>query len=168
MGIIYIKLNFPKKPTMHTTDTIDQATLVNLIEAGAVHGANVIGQPGGWEVVVRYGRTQKALSAKRGQVRLFRKLDTLDNFLRGIGLVQYEVDARQFDPQAMKAARTNVAAAERLKNAHEAVAYRNWLEGKVSAARAGMADGSNQPIPDAEWAAERAEWEREAHGAENT
>ena len=141
---------------MHISDTIDQATLVNLIVAGAVHGASVIGQPGGWEVVVRYGHTHKALSAKRGQVRLFRKLDTLDNFLRGIGLVQYEVDARQFDPQAMKAARTNVAAAERLKNAHEAVAYRNWLEGKVSASRAGLADGSNKAITAKEWASVRA------------
>lgn len=119
---------------MRVSDTIDQATLVNLVQAGAVNGTNVIGQPGGWEVVVRYGRVEKALSAKRGQVRLFRKLDTLDNFLRGIGLAQYQVDARQFDPEVHKSIRTNEAARERLQHAHKAAAYDKWFSAEVEQA----------------------------------
>ena len=40
-----------------TANTIDHATLERLVEAGAVRGASVIGQPGGWGVVVQYGMT---------------------------------------------------------------------------------------------------------------
>ena len=149
---------------MRVSATIDQATLVNLIEAGAIHGTHVVGQSDGWEVVVKYGRIQKSLAAKRGEVRIFRKLDTLDRFLRGIGLVQYQVDARQFNQEAFKAARTNAAAAERLKNAHAAAAYRTWLEDKVNASRTGLADGSNKVLTAKEWADIRAAKRKQGAG----
>lgn len=119
---------------MLTSETIDQATLVNLVQAGAVHEANVIGQPGGWEVVVRYGKVRRALAIKRGDVRIFRKLDTLDSFLRGIGLPQYQVDSREFDVQAFKATRTNLAASQRLKRAHNAAAYDKWFSAEIDQA----------------------------------
>lgn len=116
---------------MPHTDTIDQATLEHLIEAGAVRSANIVGQPGGWEVVVQYGKTNRALAAKRGAVRLFRKFETLANYLKGMGLEQYQVDARGFDSQALKAERANAAASERLKSAHQAAAYKGWLTEQV-------------------------------------
>lgn len=40
--------------------------------------------------------------------------------------------------------------------AHLAMAYRDWLEGKIGAARSGLADGSNQAITDKAWARARA------------
>jgi hypothetical protein len=46
-------------------DTIDHTTLIHLVEAGAVCGTDVIGQPGGRGVVVKYGMTEKALAARR-------------------------------------------------------------------------------------------------------
>ena len=46
-------------------DTIDHTTLERLIEAGAVRGACIVGQPGGWSVVIQYGMTERALAAKR-------------------------------------------------------------------------------------------------------
>ena len=150
-----------------TADTIDRLTLERLVEAGAVKGASIVGQPGGWGVVIHYGLTERVLAARRGAIRNFKKFETLVDYLKSIGLAKYQVDATGYEPVAPASDRKRTDAAERMKEAHAAVAYRNWLEGKVSAARAGMADGSNQPIPDAEWAAERAEWEREAHGAEN-
>lgn len=119
---------------MLTSETIDQATLVNLVQAGAVHDTSVIAQPGGWEVVVRYGKASRALAIKKGQVRIFRKLDTLDNFLRGIGLPQYQVDSRQFDAQTLKASRTNAAASQRLKRAHGAAAYDKWFRAEIDQA----------------------------------
>jgi hypothetical protein len=127
-------LNLQKGATMLTSETIDRATLVNLIQAGAVHEASIIGQPGGWEVVVSYGKVSRALAVKEGQVRIFRKLDTLDSFLRGIGLPQYQVDGRQFDAQAFKATRTNAAASERLKRAHDAAAYDKWFSAEIDEA----------------------------------
>jgi hypothetical protein len=148
-----------------TVDTIDRTTLEHLVEAGAVKGASIVGQPGGWGVVVHYGLTERVLAARRGAIRNFKKFETLVEYLKSIGLAKYQVDATGYEPGAPASDRKRTDAAERMKDAHAAVAYRNWLEGKVSAARAGMADGSNKPIPDAEWAAERAEWEREALGA---
>ena len=51
-------------------DTIDHATLERLIEAGAVRGASIVGQHGGWGVVIQYGVTERVLAAKRGAVRV--------------------------------------------------------------------------------------------------
>ena len=139
-----------------TANTIDHATLERLVEAGAVRGASVIGQPGGWGVVVQYGMTERALAAKRGTVRIFRKFETLAGYLKDIGIVKYQVDESQYDPHALKVERTRADASQRLKDAHEAVAYRNWLEGKVGASREGLADGSNEAIAAEEWASVRA------------
>jgi hypothetical protein len=143
-------------------ETIDHATLARLVEAGAVRGANVVGQPGGWGVVVQYGMTQRALAAKRGAVRLFRHFETLANYLRDIGIVRYHVDASHFDAAAGAAERRRDDAAERMKAAHEAAAYNAWLKAKVDASLAGIEDGTNPIIPDEEWEAERAQWLREA------
>ena len=52
--------------------------------------------------------------------------------------------------------RTRADASQRMKDAHEAVAYRNWLEGKVGASREGLADGSNETTTAEEWASVRA------------
>lgn len=148
-----------------TADTIDRTTLEHLAAAGAIRGASIVGQPGGWGVVFQYGLTERVLAARRGAIRVYRKFETLVEYLKSIGIAKYQVDATGYEPGVPATDRKRTDAAERMKEAHAAVAYRNWLEGKVSAARAGVADGSNKPIPDAEWVAERAEWEREAHGA---
>lgn len=148
-----------------TADTIDRTTLEHLAKAGAIRGASIVGQPGGWGVVFQYGLTERVLAARRGAIRVYRKFETLVEYLKSIGIAKYQVDATGYEPVVPATDRKRTDAAERMKEAHAAVAYRKWLEGKVSAARAGIADGSNKPIPDEEWAAERAEWEREANGA---
>lgn len=140
----------------HTANTIDHATLALLVEAGAVSDAHIVGQPGGWGVVVRCGVTERAVAARRGAVRVFRKFETLASYLKGVGIQQYQVDAREFDPVGLKVARTRSDASQRMKAAHEALTYRDWLEGKVNAARHGLADGSNKVFTDKEWASVRA------------
>jgi hypothetical protein len=138
------------------SDTIDHATLKRLVEAGAIHGAHIVGQPGGWGVVIRYGTTERPLAAKRGAMRIFRKLDTLVPYLKDIGIARYEVDAAQFDPAASKTGRKREDTAERMKNAHEAAAYKGWLGKEVQAS----IDDPRPSVPHdqvaAEWAAERA------------
>jgi len=109
-------------PSVTTADTIDHATLERLVEAGAVRGAHVVGQPGGWGVVVQYGMTERVLAARRGTVRVFRKFETLAGYLKGIGILQYQVDARGYDPVALKVERTRSDASQRMKAAHEAAA----------------------------------------------
>lgn len=57
----------------------------------------LIGQPGGWSLLVRYGLAERALAAQRSkQVRVFRKLDTLQAYLEEIGVRRFEVDAANF------------------------------------------------------------------------
>jgi len=98
-------------------DTIEHATLARLVEARAVRGAHVVGQAGGWGVVVQYGMTERALAAKRGSVRIFRKFETLVGYLAGIGIQQFNVDARGYDPEALKIERSRADASARMKSA---------------------------------------------------
>ena len=148
-----------------STHTIDHNTLAHLVEAGAVRGADIVGQPGGWEVVIKYGMTQRVLAAKRGAVRVFKRFETLVAYLKGLGIAEYQVNAANYDQAADKARKARPDSAERLKRAHEAAAYEAWLKTKVAASLTGIGDGSNPIIPDEEWAAERAQWLCEAQAA---
>lgn len=114
------------------TDTIDHATLEKLAEAGTLRGAIVVGQLGGWGLIIQYGNTEKALAAKakRGVMRIFKKFETLVAYLKALGIHQYVVDASGFNPS--KSNRTD--ATERLKKAHQAAAYNDWLNAQVQEA----------------------------------
>ncbi len=136
----------------HTHDTIDHATLSRLVEAGAVRGASIVGHPGGWGVVIQYGMTERALAAKRGAVRIFRKFETLVAYLKGIGIACYQVDATQFDPVALKTERTRTDASERMRAAHEAHAYSEWLSKEVQ-------EAIDDPRPSISHAEVVADWE---------
>lgn len=149
-----------------THDTIDQNTLARLIEAGAVRGASIIGQPGGWGVVIQYGMTERALAAKRGTVRNFARFETLVGYLKKLGIAKYQVDATQYDPATVKEERFREDAAERMRRAHEAAAHDKWFRGEVEQALIEADDPatvwlSNEDVK-AHSAARRAEWLRRA------
>jgi hypothetical protein len=77
--------------------TITHATLVQLVDAGAVRVVIAVGQPNGWSLLVRYGLAERALAAQRSkQLRVFRKLDTLVLYLQQIGVSRFDVDAANF------------------------------------------------------------------------
>lgn len=115
-----------------TADTIDHASLALLAQAGAVRAAAVIGHGGGWGVIVKCGNTERALAARRGAVRTFRKFETLVCYLKQIGISQYHVNAADFDPQAIKASRARPDASERMRSAFEAKAHTDWVREKVA------------------------------------
>ena len=47
---------------------------------------------------MRYGLAERALAAQRSkQLRVFRKLDTLQAYLQEIGVVRFEIDAAGFE-----------------------------------------------------------------------
>lgn len=150
-----------------TADTIDHLTLERLVEAGAVRGASIVGQPGGWGVVIQYGMTERALAAKRGAVRIFRKFETLVGYLKKIGIAQYQVDATHFDPVALKTERKRTDAAERMKNAHEAAAYKGWLTQQVQEAIDDPRPSVSHAQVTAEWKSERAALLQQAVSAGN-
>lgn len=123
-----------------TTDTIDHVTLERLVEAGVVRGASIVGQPGGWGVLIQYGMIERVLAAKRGAVRIFRKFETLVSYLKDIGITKYQVDASHFDPVALKTERKRSDAAERMKNAHEAAA--EWATERAALLKQAQSTGS--------------------------
>lgn len=115
------------------SDTIDHTTLTRLVEAGAVRGAHVVGQPGGWAVMVKYGMHERPLATQRNrQVRVFRRFETLVSYLKDVGLSQFDVDAANYDRDSVTAAK-RPDRAEALKKAHEAAAYDKWFRDQVQA-----------------------------------
>ncbi|MEO7031721.1 MAG: hypothetical protein ABI351_09610 [Herbaspirillum sp.] len=149
-----------------THDTIDQNTLARLVEAGAVRGASIIGQPGGWGVVIQYGMTERALAAKRGTVRNFARFETLVGYLKKMGISKYQVDATQYDPATVKEGRFREEAANRMRHAHAAAAHDKWFRDQVEQALQEADDPatvwlSNEAVK-AHSAARRAKWSERA------
>jgi hypothetical protein len=133
------------------TQTIDHTTLTKMAQAGAVRSAHIIGQAGGWGILVKCGMTEHALTAQRShQVRVFKKLETLVNYLKGVGIARFEVDAANYDADSV-ATHKRPDRAIALKTAHQAMAYNQWLEEKVTESRNGLADGKNARIDQQEW-----------------
>ena len=119
-----------------TANTIDHLTLERLVEAGAVRGADVIGHPGGWGVVVKYGMTERALAARRGAVRTFRKFETLVGYLKDVGICEYHVNAANFDAAALKTTRVRPDSSERMRSAFEASAQTRRMQRQADASLA--------------------------------
>ncbi len=115
-----------------TTETIDHTSLARLAETGALREAAVVGRNGGWGVVVQQGSTARALAARRGTVRTFRKFETLVSYLKDLGISQYQVDAADFDPNASATSRARPDASERLRSAFEAKAHADWVRDKAA------------------------------------
>ena len=116
--------------------TIDHGTLRRLVDAGAHVGAEVVGGSGGWGVVINYGRASQTLAATRGAPRTWRQFETLAGYLKELGIVEYRVNAAEFEPggtQKEAPDRRSVTASERMKRAHEAAAYDSWFREQVQA-----------------------------------
>ena len=147
-----------------TTETIDHNTLARLVEAQAVRGARVIGQPGGWGVVVKHGRTERPLAATRSrEVRVFKKLETLVSYLKEIGISRFDVDAVNFDPQTVSTY-SRPDASKALKRAHAAAAHDKWFREQVAQALKEAEDPATQWVSNetvkAESARRRAAWRK--------
>jgi len=120
-----------------TTDTITHETVSQLVEAGAIRAAHVVGQKGGWGVLFRYGMTERPLAAQRGNVRVFKRFETIVSYLREMGIVQFDVDAARYDPSAAlsdKAQSNAERARAQMKAAHQAAAYDKWFRAEIGAA----------------------------------
>lgn len=139
------------------TETIDHTTLSRLAEAGAVRSAHIVGQKGGWGVLVKYGMTERALAAQRSrEVRIFSKFETLVRYLKGVGIARFEVDAVDYDPAALKTTRSRPDRAVAMKHAHEAAAYDKWFRAQVQEALDDPSPSISHEQVQAEWAIERA------------
>ncbi len=96
---------------MPALPSIKEAMLKELVDANSVQGARLVADGSGFAMFVRFGGTERALASTRGQVRLFASLNTAADFLRRIGLNSFEVDAANYEPGRVRAARPDRAAA---------------------------------------------------------
>lgn len=141
-------------------ETIDHSTLSRLVEAGAVRGAHVVGQKGGWAVLVQYGMSERPLAAQRSrQVRVWRKFETLVGYLREIGIAKFDVDAVNYDPDQLHATKRPDRAAA-LRRAHEAAEHDQWFRAEVQSALIEADDPATQWVSQEEAKRESAAWRK--------
>lgn len=128
-------------------ETIDHGTLAELIEAGAVRGAHVVGLPGGWSLRVKYGAAERTLAAQRSrQARVFRRMETLISYLKDVGIERFDVDAADYEADGGKAhARPDRAAA--MRRAHEAAAHDRWFREQIEEAIKEADDPNTEWVP---------------------
>jgi hypothetical protein len=121
---------------MTAKTTIDTAIAKRMVEAQAIRTASIIGQPGGWSVMLKVGMLEKALGAQRTDTpRLWKSLDRCVDYLRNeLHIARFDMlDATGFSPAAITGSTKNKAA-ERMREAHQAAAYTQWLKAEIQEA----------------------------------
>ena len=145
---------------MQTPDkTIDHSTLRRLVDAGANVGAEVVGGADGWGVVISYGRASQTLAATRGAPRTWRQFETLAGYLKGLGIVEYRVNAAEFATGAAAGKpddKRSATASERMKRAHQAAAHDTWFREQVQASIDDPRPSVEDAVAKKEFAAKRA------------
>lgn len=124
------------------TTVIKLATARELIDAGSVRNAGLIGQPGGYAVLLRYGMQERVIGTKAGTPRIFSRLEAAAKLLRELGIVRFDVDAANYAPGDVTRTRPDRQAA--LREVHRAAAHDQWFRDQVQAAVAKEAAGESQ------------------------
>ncbi|HHZ24882.1 hypothetical protein FQK02_23065 [Xanthomonas vasicola] len=70
---------------------ISITTLAALASAGVLRTVQLVGQVGGYAVMVRVGQAEKQLTGQRGEPRVFASLDTAAAQLLALGVMVFEV-----------------------------------------------------------------------------
>jgi hypothetical protein len=153
-----------------SSNTIDTAMAKRLVEASAIRGASIIGQPGGWSVVLKLGMQEKPLGAQRSdKPRMWRSLDRCVDYLKKeLHIARFDLlDATNFSNVALPG-KSREDASERLRHAHEAAAHDKWFREQVEIGLAEAddpaAEWATNAEADASWAKKRAEWVKRADG----
>jgi hypothetical protein len=106
-----------------------------MVEASAIAGASIIGLPGGWSVMLKFGITEKPLGTQRtDRPRIWRSLDTCMDYIRNelhIDRVDLLDASNHSAVDVTRAVRAD--ASERMKHAHATVAYDKWFRAQVQA-----------------------------------
>jgi len=116
-------------------NTVKLATARELAAAGSVRDTILVGQDGGYAVLLKIGMQERTLATKEGAPRLFSGLDAAARVLREqLGIAHYHVDASGFAiGEAIRRRRPDRAAA--LKQTHADAAYLSHLQERADAGR---------------------------------
>lgn len=80
--------------------SVDVAMAKALAQSSLIRGALVVGQAGGWGVLLQIGMDERPLRAKRGQDRVFASLAAVHRLLVGeLGIPKFTVDATHYTPR---------------------------------------------------------------------
>lgn len=104
--------------------------LRELVEAGAVKSAQIVGQKGGFAVVASVGVQQRALGTRQGDVRVFTTADTAIKTLREMGLMQFAVDVTHYQAGTLRAARPDTR--NRARKAAAVLDHHRWVQEQVA------------------------------------
>jgi len=147
-----------------STHTIDTAMVKRLVEARAISGAAIIGQPGGWSVVLKYGMEERPLGIQRAdRPRLWRSLDTCVDYLKDelhIGRIDL-LDATQHSPQDSLPGKSRPDAADRMRKAFAAAEHDRWFREQVEIGLKEADDPETVWVSHEEVQREQAQWRAE-------
>lgn len=124
---------------------IDTAMAKRMIQANVIGGAAIIGQPGGWLVMLKLGARETPLCAQRtDKPRMWRSLDRCVEYLKKeLQISRFELlDASNHSGVGVAGVTSRADAALRLRNAHEAAGHDKWFREQVGKAIA-QADDAN-------------------------
>ena len=115
---------------------IDTAQAREMMLANAIRGAAIIGEPGGWSVLLKLGKADKILGTQRtNKPRQWISLDRCVKYLKQeLGVARFNLlDAtRHGEAAAGRSVRND--AADRLRRAHAAVDHDQWFRAQVQEA----------------------------------
>lgn len=129
-------------------DKISQTTLKTLVEADAIRSTSVVGEASGFYIAVKYGETEKVLTARTGKVRFFRSMDTVVDYLRKtIGIGSFNVDMAHYDPEQMKdAGRKRPDRKEAMQKVNQAVERDKWFRQQIEIGLKSVEEGKTRPV----------------------
>lgn len=80
---------------------MEKLVFQQLIEVGAIRSVSAQGVPGGFVLVAYTDAGEHILSAQRGHSRVFKHLDTVASYLRGVGLSRFNVEHSNWAPATL-------------------------------------------------------------------
>ncbi|NTW70185.1 MAG: hypothetical protein HGB23_10120 [Chlorobiaceae bacterium] len=117
-----------------STKTISTAMARQLAASSAIQGAAIIGQPGGWSVILRVGVKEQLLGTQRtDKPRTWRSLDRCVEHLKNeFQITRIDLlDSTNFSDALIPGGKFRTDAAERLRNVHGAAAHDKWFRQQV-------------------------------------
>lgn len=117
-----------------STHTVDTAMAKRLVEALAIRGASIIGQPGGWSVMLKLGMSEKPLGAQRtDKPRTWRSLDRCVDYLKTeLHIARFDLLDATAHSAVELAGKSRNDASERMRQTHAAAAYDKWFRAEVA------------------------------------
>ena len=145
-----------------STHTIDTAMAKRMVEAAAIRGASIIGQPGGWAVMLKLGTQEKPLGVQRSdKPRIWRSLDSCMEYLKKeLHIARVDLLDATDHSDVPLVGKSRPDAAKRMRGAFEAADRDKWFRSEVTQALKEADDPSTPWVSNEEannsWAAKRA------------